>query len=430
MMQRKISRSKIMSCNYTMLLVINLLTLTIWGQSLTKRVLFLGNSYTNTNNLPLLLANIAQSTNDLLLYDSYTPGGYRLSDHAINTTSLAKIAQGNWDFVVLQEQSQLPSFPINEVNTLVFPYAANLNTLINSQNPCAETVFYMTWGRQNGDSQNCAAHPPVCTYSGMDDLLRERYLIMAEQQSAITAPVGAVWRYLRTNYPDMNLYSADGSHPSLLGSYAAACTFYTTLFRKDPTLISFQSTLTAVEAQTIKNAVKTIVFDQRSTWFIGTYDPVAAFSFSNPAGTAVQFENQSQNSSDYLWDFGDGTTATTANPLHTYAQNGVFTVTLTVTHCGVTSVVQQLVDTSVLAITTAGASSAVVKMYPNPVQSLLHIESNTDVNEIEIYDASGRLMQKSNENTKSIDCSNLEPAMYWLKITTTAATHYHKFIKS
>ena len=31
----------------------------LWGQSLTKRVLFLGNSYTNTNNLPGLIASAA-----------------------------------------------------------------------------------------------------------------------------------------------------------------------------------------------------------------------------------------------------------------------------------------------------------------------------------------------------------------------------------
>lgn len=34
----------------------------------------------------------------------------------------------------------------------------------------------------------------------------------------------------------------------------------------------------------------------------------------------------------YLWDFGDGTTDTTANPIHTFATAGVHTVTLTITY--------------------------------------------------------------------------------------------------
>lgn len=401
----------------------------LWGQSLTKRVLFLGNSYTNTNNLPGLIASAAQSTNDVLIYDSHTPGGFRLSDHVVNATSLAKIAQGTWDFVVLQEQSQLPSFPINQVNALVFPYADDLNTLITTQNPCAETVFYMTWGRQNGDSQNCAAHPPVCTYTGMDDLLRERYMTMATNEAAIVSPVGAVWRYLRTNHPNLNLYSADGSHPSLLGSYAAACTFYTTLFRKDPTLIGFESTLSAADAQLIKQVVKTVVYNQFATWFIGTYDPVAAFTFTNPTGTSVQFFNQSTGATSYLWDFGDGTTATSAQPSHTYTQNGVYTVTLTVTHCGLTSVTQQVINTSVLHVASPNPPKITLVVSPNPVTTTLSLQSNALIEHVKVYDASGRLVQLLSGNLTAVDCSSWAPGMYWLSVATTEGNYTQKIIK-
>lgn len=417
------------SISFCALLLWGCLLQSLWGQSLTKRVLFLGNSYTNTNNLPGLIASAAQSTNDVLIHESHTPGGFRLSDHAVNTTSLAKIAQGTWDFVVLQEQSQLPSFPINQVNTLVFPYAEDLNTLITTQNPCAETVFYMTWGRQNGDSQNCAAHPPVCTYTGMDDLLRERYMTMATNEEAIVSPVGAVWRYLRTNHPNLNLYSADGSHPSLLGSYAAACTFYTTLFRKDPTLISFESTLSATDAQIIKLAVKTVVYNQFPTWFIGTYDPMAAFTFTNPTGTSVQFFNQSMGATSYLWDFGDGTTATTAQPTHTYAQNGMYTVALTVTHCGLTSVTQQVINTSVLHISPPNPSQNGVNVSPNPVTSTLALQSNALIEHVKIYDASGRLVQTLNGNVTSVDFSSLVPGLYWLSVETSEGSRTQKVIK-
>ncbi len=118
------------------------------GQSITKRVLFLGNSYTQVNNLPQMVADAAISAGDTLLFDSNTPGGYTLQGHSTNAISLAKIAAGNWDYVVLQEQSQLPSFPIDQVETEVFPYAHLLDSIINAENPCGETVFYMTWGRK------------------------------------------------------------------------------------------------------------------------------------------------------------------------------------------------------------------------------------------------------------------------------------------
>ena len=142
------------------------------------RVLFIGNSYTAVNNLPQLTADCALSIGFAgfpMEIASSTPGGTTFQMHTTNATTQSLINQGNWDYVVLQEQSQLPSFPDAQVAAECFPYAAQLNDQILSIDSCTETVFYMTWGRQNGDSGNCASWPPVCTYEGMDSLLNLRY---------------------------------------------------------------------------------------------------------------------------------------------------------------------------------------------------------------------------------------------------------------
>ena len=69
----------------------------------------------------------------------------------LSTIRPSRIRSGSWDFVVLQEQSQLPSFPIEQVTAEVFPYARYLDSVIKAHNSCAQTIFYMTWGRKNGD---------------------------------------------------------------------------------------------------------------------------------------------------------------------------------------------------------------------------------------------------------------------------------------
>jgi hypothetical protein len=112
----------------------------------SSRVLFIGNSYTYYNNLPQLLTDMAASTGDFVQTASSTPGGYTFQLHSTNATTLQLIQQGNWDFVILQEQSQRPSFPDNDVQVNVFPYASVLDSLIGLHNPCAETVFYNTIG--------------------------------------------------------------------------------------------------------------------------------------------------------------------------------------------------------------------------------------------------------------------------------------------
>ena len=102
----------------------------------SKNVLFLGNSYTYGNNLPSLVESIAQSLGDSLYHDQNTPGVYTLNGHSTNNNSIGKIQLGGWDYVVLQDQSQIPSFAPSQVATLSLPYAIALSdTIYNLKHP-------------------------------------------------------------------------------------------------------------------------------------------------------------------------------------------------------------------------------------------------------------------------------------------------------
>lgn len=62
--------------------------------------------------------------------------------------------------------------------------------------------------------------------------------------------------------------------------------------------------------------------------------PTADFSTSEN-GLDVTFTNNSTNATAYVWDFGDGNSATTTSPLHNYAEPGQYTVCLTASSaCG------------------------------------------------------------------------------------------------
>ena len=252
-----------------------LCSITLFGQQ-TKRVLFLGNSYTYANDMPQLLADLANSTGKTLIFDIHAPGGYYLAQHLTNSTSLAKIASGNWDHVVLQDQSMALAYPSTYLNFI--PYTVKLDSVIKAHNPCVQTVFYSTWGRKPGDAYVCT--PPECpvdtvitrTYYQMDSTITSHYKVFADSVKASMTPVGAAWRYIRQNHPSIELFQPDDSHPSLAGSYAAACCFYATIFRSDPTLTTFNSGLSASDAAAIKDAVKQTVYDHLSDWNVGPYD--------------------------------------------------------------------------------------------------------------------------------------------------------------
>ncbi len=283
-------------------------------------VLFIGNSYVYTYDLPSALYNLALSGGDSIYRDSSTPGGATLQGHTTNTTTLSKIAERAWDFVVIQEQSQMPSFPPSQVTAQVYPFAQILVDSIKANDQCTEPVFFLTWGRKYGDASNCANYPPLCTYNGMQARLRESYLQMGLDNSATVAPCGVAWKNSMTTDTDssINLYSGDNSHPSPAGTYLNACVFYATIFRKSPVGYSYLGGLTAEDALFLQQVAAATVLDSSDVWRIGSNDPSAEFSISND-GYNFQFTDNSLNADWHFWAFGDGNTSQSASPQHTYS---------------------------------------------------------------------------------------------------------------
>ncbi|MGE0636859.1 MAG: HYR domain-containing protein, partial [Bacteroidia bacterium] len=93
--------------------------------------------------------------------------------------------------------------------------------------------------------------------------------------------------------------------------------------------------------------------------------PVAAFNWF-ASGSVVQFTNQSTNGTSYAWDFGDGSTSTEQNPVHTYAAGGTYTVTLVVTNACGTDTITWTIDTNNIGINDPNADASVLNVYPNP----------------------------------------------------------------
>ena len=323
----------------------------------TVRALFLGNSYVTANNLPLLIKQAATSAGDTLIYAENCPGGYTFSDHLNNPVSQARMAEPQWDYVIIQQQSILGSSVCNEPYNIApnnfepnnVQSVSDLKGQIDVEGGIP--MLYMTWGRKNGEASLCAQFPQAgyyCTFQGMDSLLQQNYRQMAgpnlyfNERLPLTA-VGAVWRFVRTNHPEIELYSSDGSHPSLAGSYLAACTFYNMLFRKSAQDISFNPGLPVDAAAKIRMAVHTVVNNKLQSWNVGYYDPAPDFIIEGiePAIRTVLFKNESNKLSlfanyyyqnfkryKYRWSFGDGSFSDEVSPVHTFNAPGVYTVKL------------------------------------------------------------------------------------------------------
>ncbi|TND08688.1 MAG: PDK repeat-containing protein [Bacteroidetes bacterium] len=290
-------------------------------------VLFIGNSYTYVNNLPQVLQSLAQADGKNITFDSSTPGGYTLQMHTQDANTISKIYQQPWDYVVIQAQSQEPSFSPAQVASQTFPYAAMLDSMIKDNDSCTQTLFYMTWGRKNGDASNCASYPPVCTYAGMQQRLRDSYVQMGQDNGAMVGPVGIAWKNIIATNPAFDLYQADESHPSTWGTYAAACVFYSSVFRESTVGIPYYFSIPQADAQLIQGIASSVVLDSMSTWNTEIYHPHPAYTATG-SGNSVTLTSTSTNNSSVNWDFG--AQGNSAQPVfsHTFPAAGAYPFTL------------------------------------------------------------------------------------------------------
>jgi hypothetical protein len=201
--------------------------------SIPIKILFIGNSYTNRNDLPGLLTQLAASGNKSLETDRVIANGMGLRFHWNKGEAAEALNRERWDYVVLQEQSNLPW-----KSPLKMHEAARLfDEAI--KNHGAKTVFYMTWARQDAPERQ--------------NQIREAYQQIGEELRAIVVPVGSAWEHTLKEHPGIALHDPDKSHPSLAGSYLAACVFYATLFKEDTAPLEVQvSGLDEAERKTLQ----------------------------------------------------------------------------------------------------------------------------------------------------------------------------------
>jgi len=376
----------------------------------TKKVLFIGNSYTYTNNMPAIFQSIAAAYGDTVIFDQSDPGGYTMAQHCTNTTTIAKIFSQQWDIVVIQDQSELPSFPPAEVDTEVYPYAHKLDSMVHANDTCTQTMFMMTWGHANGDPANCTAYPVICTYDGMQERLRESYLQMGIDNHADVAPAGMAFKVMMDSAYAPWLYSSDSSHPIVAGSYLEACVLYSSIFHKSTLGCTYTDGLTATDAYTLQRVATKVVFDSLTQWQGAGHYPYAGF-VNSVAGMTATFTALSPVAQSYSWSFGDGGTSTVNNPLHTYTSSGSYVVTLTASTGCFTETLTDTVHVGTTNINnTLPVGDAVIIMQQSSGKVTIQFPSD-EFDQLDVYDGSGRMIRSYKINELSVTDTFI-PGMY------------------
>ncbi|OJW99083.1 MAG: hypothetical protein BGO70_03745 [Bacteroidetes bacterium 43-93] len=129
----------------------------------------------------------------------------------------------------------------------------------------------------------------------------------------------------------------------------------------------------------------------------------------------------------YRWDFGDGDTAITANPAHSFKDSGSYIVCLKVTNsCGDNTYCSQvyIYPTDVANIIKVGD----VRIYPNPVNDILTLDQLQAGMSIIVSDLYGRIIIKHVVTNKQeqFNTADWSPGTYFVQITDEKGDRYNQ----
>ncbi|HEY2186999.1 MAG TPA: DUF4886 domain-containing protein [Caldimonas sp.] len=146
-----------------------------------------------------------------------------------------------FDVVIMMDCSQCPIHP--QLSRIFYEYTAKNSAIVRSHD--AEPVFFMSWAY--------ADRPE------MTEQLAAAYLKAGATNHAKVVPAGIAFARLRTARPDIELYVADKRHPTLAGTYLAACTVLATVYGQSPVGNHYTAGLPAdIAAQLLATAWETV----------------------------------------------------------------------------------------------------------------------------------------------------------------------------
>ena len=236
---------------------------------------FVGNSYTFYQDLPGMIESIVGSVGEPFGSESNTPGGSALWEHAdpevYGEETGAMLARESWDFVVLQDQSQSAGggrvtsgtpLPLGECKRRAL---VALGEFFAPRLGGARPVLYSSWGRRDGDT---LANPDIFPdFLTMNRLTSEGYgeyqeLLRILGHEPLLVPAGAAFEEIHRDsqdpssrpppvpFPSLYFSAADGSHPSVRGTYLVALLFYGVLWETTEVAVPWRPLL-VTEAEAV-----------------------------------------------------------------------------------------------------------------------------------------------------------------------------------
>lgn len=223
-------------------------------------VLFIGNSYVIQSDTPALLEAMAEDAGVVFHVERLAKGGKDFVYHLGRSQTTKKLAEREWDVVLLQSHSLDPLRTPD-----VFAKAgASLIEAVRASG--AEPMLFETWPRRAGHNLYNYMEEVGKTPAEMLERVASEYAELGKQTGVRVAKVGTAWARLRREHPEVQPYLKDGAHPAEAGAYLNAAVLFSLLTERDPRpVLKPHGAVDAAEVAAI-GAVATAVVEPPCVW--------------------------------------------------------------------------------------------------------------------------------------------------------------------
>lgn len=250
-------------------------------------VLFIGNSLTYFYDMPQTLQMMLNETHPNIKIDQSTFPGQSLSGHLSDiitsrtengistrkkeegetTETEIKIAEKNWDIIILQTGTVSVLIPENrdiKVNKAI----SDVKKLVSNQE--CKFILFNTWPSKNEypeqycypsrmidksiEKDRCCS-PTLENLEQETKLINESYDLVAKKNSLIKSDNGNKFYDVRTSHTEIELYE-DDIHPNKYGAFLNACVFYQMLTEKKASELKYNGEIEPKIAELLKKIAK------------------------------------------------------------------------------------------------------------------------------------------------------------------------------
>lgn len=235
------------------------------------KILFVGNSYMDVNNLPFTFKGFGDNSGKKLFIGADIVLGTKLEDHVKSAATYSLVGSVKWDYIILQGDPAPTAYP--ETEHLIFPdhtkhdeffALKTMRDYIKVICTNAKIVYIMPWAYEDGLLWITGQ---TDTYEDMQKKIYDNTLKWCKDLDLIVAPVGWAWYdVMKENRQIHYLFQDDYNHPGQRGTYITASVLYSTIYRRSTEGIPFYSGLASDEAKYFQQKSSKLVLDNLPLW--------------------------------------------------------------------------------------------------------------------------------------------------------------------